>query len=771
MKCRTQAEVRSAWPASGGKWIDPDVRTTSCMMNRSFRRPPGIKLHRAAPCLGALACALLPGSRTHADAAAPAREPLYHESLRPQFHFTARYWDEYQLHPPNHHEGWINDVNGLMVHDGEYHLFAQRWWSAWLHAVSTDLIHWRELRPAFGKGGKFGGTQSGGGVVDVHNTSGLGNGVTPPMLAFWSSTDNLNQCMSYSLDKGRTWTKYEHNPVLVHPCRDPNVFWYEPDRKWIMILYGPSDQARSVTAYGFNGESNDAHELRTFTPGEWTCSAVRLFEDGRVTATDQAGSSEGRIDVARQTLGAEAVIIGAKADQSEFLNGDIAEVLVYDRPLTDRETDGTLTALRSKWGLAAPPLPPGLPTDGLVLHLDAASAPVNDKGRVNSWTSSVGQSHPVAQPDPGKRPRRVEGAIGSRPVIRFEGGQFLRGGPVLAAGDDGFTLIALWRRKDASGSQVVFEQNAMTRRAGARAALLSVSRRETENVYLLFSSQNLLDWQKLDSVIPDSFECPDMFELPVEGEPDERKWIVVDGNGDYLLGRFDGQRFSTETAKQKGDCGRNFYATMTFSNMPASDPRRIQLAWMRGWDDYPENMPFNQQLSFPCELTLRRLPSGIVMCRHPVAEIAGIRAESCRFGSHILTAGRNPLSELHGELFDIALSIDIAGSDCSEIALDIKGNAVRYDVRRKTLDSCGSSAPLPPRDGIVEIRILVDRLSIEAFGNHGEVSITNVARQDDTRPHLAIRAIGGSAHIVTMDVHKLRSIWDQPSGPNEPPRR
>lgn len=730
-------------------------------MTRSLKRSPIIKLNRTALHLGALTCALLPGSRTHGDPAGPAREVLYHESLRPQFHFTARYWDEYQLHPPNHHEGWLNDVNGLMVLDGEFHLFAQRWWSAWLHAVSNDLIHWRELRPAFGKGGKFGGTQSGGGVVDVHNTSGLGDGVTPPMLAFWSSTDNLNQCMSYSLDKGRTWTKYQHNPVLVHPFRDPNVFWYEPDRKWIMILYGPSDQSRPLTAYGFNGESNDAHELRTFTPGEWTCSAVRLFGDGRVTATDQAGSSEGRIDIARQTLGAEAVFIGAKAGQSEFLNGDIAEILVYDRPLTDQESDGTLTALRSKWGLVAPPRPPDLPTEGLVLHLDAASASVDDEGRVCSWKSSASQSPPIGQPDAGRRPRRVDCAVGTRPVIRFEGSQFLRGGPLLEQGDDSFTLVALWRRKDANGSQVVFEQNTTTRQTGARAALLSVSRRQTEDACLLFSSKNLLDWRQLDTVIPDSHECPDMFELPVDGDPDGNRWVVVDGNGDYLLGRFDGQRFSIETARRKGDYGRNFYATMTFSNMPASDPRRIQLAWMRGWDDYPRNMPFNQQLSFPCALTLRRLPSGIVMCRYPVTEIARLHDESRRFDSHVLTAGRNPLSELNGELFDIGLVIDVPGSDCTEIVLDIKGNAIRYDVRRETLDSCGSSAPLPPRDGLVEIRILVDRLSIETFGNQGEVSITNVARQEDTRPHLAIRPIAGNAHIVAMNVHKLRSIWPQ----------
>ena len=80
-------------------------------------------------------------------ATAQEREPLYKESLRPQFHFTARYWDDYRLHPPNHEEGWLNDMNGLVHFDGTYHFFAQRWWSAWLHATSEDLIHWKEFRP------------------------------------------------------------------------------------------------------------------------------------------------------------------------------------------------------------------------------------------------------------------------------------------------------------------------------------------------------------------------------------------------------------------------------------------------------------------------------------------------------------------------------------------------------------------------------------------------------------------------------------------------
>ncbi len=136
-------------------------------------------------------------------------------------------------------EGWINDLNGLIYYDGEYHLFAQRWAKCWLHAVSRDLIHWTELDPAFWEEKLDSGVQSGTCVIDYKNTSGLSpNLATPPMIAFWPRFDNHSQCLSYSLDHGRTWKPYDKNPILDYPERDPKVFWYGPGNHWVMILYG-----------------------------------------------------------------------------------------------------------------------------------------------------------------------------------------------------------------------------------------------------------------------------------------------------------------------------------------------------------------------------------------------------------------------------------------------------------------------------------------------------------------------------------------------------
>jgi hypothetical protein len=210
--------------------------------------------------------------------ALPPSPDLYQERYRPQFHFTARQWTVRKLNPGMREEGWLNDLNGLVHYGGEYHLFAQRWAKCWIHAVSADLVHWTELQPAFWEDNRFGtGVQSGGAVIDHRNSSGLSpDPKTPPMVAFWSGFDNFSTCISFSLDKGRTWTKYAKNPVLCHPERDPKVFWHEPSNRWIMVLYGGG-------AYHFFASTNllDWKDQESSVPDSFECPDMfRLPVDG-----------------------------------------------------------------------------------------------------------------------------------------------------------------------------------------------------------------------------------------------------------------------------------------------------------------------------------------------------------------------------------------------------------------------------------------------------------------------------------------------------------
>lgn len=143
----------------------------------------------------------------------------------------------------------MNDPNGLVYFDGEYHLFYQynpygdTWGHMhWGHAVSRDLIHWEHLPIALSEENGV-AMYSGSAVVDWKNTSGFGEGGRPPLVAVFTGHHTerplQNQRLAYSNDRGRTWTKFAGNPVLDiggADFRDPKVFWHEPTRRWIMIV-------------------------------------------------------------------------------------------------------------------------------------------------------------------------------------------------------------------------------------------------------------------------------------------------------------------------------------------------------------------------------------------------------------------------------------------------------------------------------------------------------------------------------------------------------
>jgi fructan beta-fructosidase len=438
-----------------------------------------------------------------------AREPLYRESLRPQFHFTARQWTMDRLNPGPKEEGWLNDLNGLIYYDGEYHLFAQRWWKCWIHAVSRDLIHWTELEPAFWEETCDSGDQSGTCVVDYNNTSGLSPDKSkPPMVAFWSRNDNRTQCICYSLDHGRTWKRYEKNPIMIYPERDPKVFWYGPGNHWVMMLYGDSQ-------------------------------------------------------------------------------------------------------------------------------------------------------------------------------------------------------------------------------------------------YHVFTSTNLLNWTDERKPIRDSFECPDFFELPVDGNRGNPKWVLIQGNGQYSIGSFNGIEFKEETARYACNIGPNFYATQTWGNVDTGDGRRIQAAWMR-FSHFPD-MPFNQQVTFPCELTLRSTPNGPRIFREPIREIALLHKGRDTWTNRTLKANEVLPLEPSGRLFHI--QAEVAIPEGAKLTFNIRG--VPLVLTSKTIES--GTSPASVLDQIKTVEILVDLTSIEAFVNRGEISSARFVLPDENG--LSVKAESGSVTIQSLTVYALESAW------------
>ena len=209
------------------------------------------------------------------------------EPHRPQLHFSPK-------------KGWMNDPNGMVYYNGKYHLFYQHYpdstvWGPmhWGHAVSPDLVHWEE-QPIALYPDAIGTIFSGSAVIDRDNTAGFGANA---MIAIYTSHNHAmakerffkaqTQSIAYSLDEGRTWTKYNGNPVLPNPgirdFRDPKVMWYEPAKQWIMTLatkdhitFYSSPDLKSWKEESKFGQDLGAHG------GVWECPDLIPFEvDGR----------------------------------------------------------------------------------------------------------------------------------------------------------------------------------------------------------------------------------------------------------------------------------------------------------------------------------------------------------------------------------------------------------------------------------------------------------------------------------------------------------
>jgi len=438
---------------------------------------------------------------------------FYKEANRPQFHFTSR-------------RGWNNDPNGLVFYEGEYHLFYQhnpyeREWGNmhWGHAVSNDLIHWKELPIALYPD-QHGTMFSGSIVIDYNNTSGFGRRNTPPMVAIYTadSPDKQVQCIAYSLDKGRTWTKYTGNPVIdskekwnSKDTRDPKVFWYQPGKHWVMAL---------------------------------------------------------------------------------------------------NERDG----------------------------------------------------------------------------------------------------------------------------------------------HSIYTSSNLKDW-KYESHTTGFWECPELFELPVDGNPANTKWVMYGASGTYMIGRFDGRKFTPELGKYYYTTG-SIYAAQTFSNIPATDGRRIQIGW--GRIQHP-GMPFNGMMLLPTVLTLKTTKEGIRLFSEPVKEIDALQ-EIGRQGSSLTSQQANELLSLYNGKDCLRIKTTFKLSHATNAGLSLNGqDIVNYDMNHNRVNNVFYS-PEDMTSMEITADIFIDKTAIEVFIDNGAYSYS-MERRSRSNSTEGFRFWGNNIEVKNLEINPIKSIW------------
>ena len=316
------------------------------------------------------------------------------------------------------------------------------------------------------------------------------------------------------------------------------------------------------------------------------------------------------------------------------------------------------------------------------------------------------------------------------------------------------------------------------------------------NVMGFFTSKDLKSWQ-LQSRYERDFlhECPELFQLSVDGNQKNKKWILYAANGRYDIGQFDGKKFIPESKGIEFNYGNCFYASQTFNNIPKEDGRRIQIAW--GLNPLP-GMPFNQQMLFPIELTLRTTEDGLRIFSQPINEIKKIYGKNWDLQEIIVEEGQQSILDENNfkGLYDISFQFEIGNAE--RFGLIINNIQITYEINEQKLYCQQRFAPLKQAKGTIKFRILVDRTTLEIFVNDGQVYMPvrtpikisdiskifskystefNISELIEQYPHkinfvvpyttpinlgkggILAFSEGGKTKLVKIEIHELHSIW------------
>ena len=287
---------------------------------------------------------------------------------------------------------------------------------------------------------------------------------------------------------------------------------------------------------------------------------------------------------------------------------------------------------------------------------------------------------------------------------------------------------------------------------------LYLDERDEAHYHALLASSDLRSWTKLSEVAlaAGRGECPDLFELPVDGDEGNRKWVFSQASGHYLIGSFDGETFTPEVGPLRWQGSESMaYAAQTFSDIPAEDGRRIQIAWLQ--QELP-GMPFNQMMTFPVELTLRTTGDGPRLFVNPVQEIELLHDQRHAWENETLAeGGANLLAGLGGDLFHLRAELEVG--DAEEVGFIIRGVPVLYHAAKHQVTCGRMSGALRPVEGKIRLELLVDRASIELFGNSGETYLVAGMIPPDDNTSLELISKGGTATVTSLEVYELRSAW------------
>jgi sucrose-6-phosphate hydrolase SacC (GH32 family) len=599
------------------------------------------------------------------------------EPWRPLYHFTPA-------------KNWMNDPNGMVYHDGEWHLFYQynpfgdKWGHmSWGHAVSRDLLTWEHLPVALPEENGI-MIFSGSAVMDEKNTSGFGKDGKAPMVAIYTAhTDkNQSQALAYSNDRGRTWTKFSGNPVLDigdKDFRDPKVIWHEPTKRWVMTVAWPGP--RKVRFYSSPDLKQWTH-LSDFGPAG---SVAGIWECPDMFPLKVEGGGEKWVLIVNVGSGAPATGSGGQYFVGEF-----------DGRTFKQDT--------------APP--PSAPAGETVL----GDFEGQDYGDWKATGDCFGKA-PAKGVHGNQQP--VTGFAGKGLVNTFLHGDNTQG--TLTSPE--FTISKDWVNFLIGGGAKPGKA-CVNLRVDGRIVRTATGRAEES---LQAAAWSVKDLRGKKGIIE----------------------IVDNAVGDW--GHLNADHFVLSDTPARGggvaswlDYGPDFYAGITWSGAP--DGRRILLAWMSNWqyaNDVPTS-PWRSTMSVPRELSLRSAPAGLQLVQQPVKEFDTFAA-----GGKITFSGPRSTADTElakpaasGNALDITTTLAPDASGTCELEVLSDGHsATKIGVSTTSgvlyvdRTHCGREfnarfaarieAPLRTVAGEpVKLRVLVDACSVEVFAEDGTTSLT-----------------------------------------------
>ena len=279
-----------------------------------------------------------------------------------------------------------------------------------------------------------------------------------------------------------------------------------------------------------------------------------------------------------------------------------------------------------------------------------------------------------------------------------------------------------------------------------------------ENGTTFYGSQNLINWDYLSNV-NFGFECPDIFQLPVDGDKNNKKWVLQDANGSYLVGDFDGTSFVKDAGQDTliMDVGPDFYAAQTFpmGNLPNGDNRVIQIAWMDHWNGGIGETIWERNATFPVSLGLVTYDGQKRITRKPIKEIAAIYENTKIWENKTCKPNTNLLSEIKSKKFHLIAEFDLSKTKATKFGFNVANKTIEYNIENNTLLD---KALIPGTSNRISIELLVDWGQLEVFSNDGVFSFSQQFAFSPDRDDIELFT-DGEIKLISMEFHEVARTW------------